>query len=112
MKFSPTTPDENYFRKWCSENGKWEVGLTQMLFGVRVRAGRAGDACPGVDYCAGPDPVFQMQLLAVIVTILEHETEDLEHWDIQSRLPGYERRPINQDPCWERLKKMANACSS
>lgn len=55
MKFTKTEPNENFFYRWVSENNIWEVGFTQMLFGVRVRAGKVGDIGCELDYCAGAD---------------------------------------------------------
>ncbi len=107
MKFHQIAPDENYsVLKLTSENGVWELGLTQMIFGVRVRAGVRGDGWCPVDYCGGADRCFVAALLSVITGILETFPEEVTPSEIQKLLPTYERKPISDDPCWEKLRAL------
>lgn len=55
MQFTKTEPNINFFQRLVSENEIWEVGFTQMLFGVRVRASIVGNGWCTLDYCAGDD---------------------------------------------------------
>lgn len=107
MKFVPTAPDENYpFLKFVTEDGRWEAGLCPVMYGVRVRAGPANSGTCAVDYCAGPDRLFQYQLLDTIIQILETFSSSVTEREIQDILPSYERKPINQDPCWPKLQAL------
>jgi hypothetical protein len=60
-----------------------------------------------VDYCAGPDPVFQRQLLATVITILAPISESIDAYELQQQFPSYARKPINLDPCWTKLQTMS-----
>lgn len=79
-----------------------------MLYGKRVRASIVGQPCVAVDYCAGADPVFLIHLLAVIVRIMEAFPESITEREVQDMMPGYDRRPIDEDPCWQKLQDMMN----
>ena len=106
MKFQQTDPDENYpLLKLVSENGRWEIGLTPVMFGVRVRGGLAGDGWCPIDYCGGDDRAFVGQLLAVMVQILETYPESISPGEISTLLPDYETKPISNDPCWKYLQE-------
>ena len=107
MRFTKTEPNENFFSRWVSENSIWEVGFTQMLFGVRVRAGKVGDIGCELDYCAGADLTWQMQLLIVIMTALEKLPESTTSKEIQLIFPIQNIKPIKNDNfCWLKLKKL------
>ncbi len=107
MNFQPVNPDANYFIRFASETGRWECGLTRMLFGVRVRAGVAGTGGCVVDYCAGADRVFMFELLLVVVEILEALPESTTEAELSAMLPGHTVKPINQDPaCWPQLQAL------
>lgn len=59
MNFKPAPITLNYsIRRFVSENGRWELGITPVLFGVRIRAGLANNEWCVVDYCAGDNWVF------------------------------------------------------
>ncbi len=109
MNFSRTEPDENFDILRClSEEGKWEFGVRQMLFGVRICGNPVGDGCYTFDYCAGNDMVFALQLFATVARILDLYPEDATPRQIQRDFPKYEIKPINRDPySWERLQEMA-----
>lgn len=104
----PTPDGSGLYSRYLSENGVWEVGFAQMLFGVRVRAGLADGCTFSVDYCAGPDRLFQAQLLAVVIRILEQYPENVSVRELENSLPTYQIRPINLDPCWQKLLDMAS----
>lgn len=110
MTLRPTDPDENLqILRLISAGGRWELGLAPMLFGVRVRAGLVGDYCVALDYCAGADTRFQMELLAVVIRIFETLPEAISPAELQRMLPQYKVRPINNDPCWGKLQAMEKA---
>lgn len=105
--FHKAEPDENFpLYRAVSEDGSYEVGLTPMLFGVRVRAGRVGAMSADIDYCAGADIGFQFQLLTTIIAILETIPVGTSSGDICRLMPRYEKRPINLDPCWPALQAL------
>lgn len=112
MTFKPTKPTKNFpiFRA-VSETERWEVGLVPVLYGVRVRAGLVGAAGVEIDYCAGDDRDFQFHLLVTIVSILSNLPETITERELQDMMPTYKVRPINHDPCWIKLQKMATSKS-
>lgn len=110
MKFTRAEPTENYPKlRMVSEDGAYEVGLYPVMFGVRIRAGRSNSPVCDIDYCAGADPLFQVLLLAAVVDILESLPDGTPSSEIQNMMPRFERKPINQDPCWGKLQAMAKA---
>jgi hypothetical protein len=52
MNFNPAEPNENFFQRWISEEGRWEIGFYRVIFGVRVRLGLVGADGVILDYCA------------------------------------------------------------
>ena len=109
MHFKLAEPDENFFYHWVSTGGIWEIGYTQMAFGVRVRAGRVGGQ-PDLDLCAGASRQFQGELLKAVMTILIPVSEDISSRELSDMFPRYTVKPINLDPhCWPTIKKMAEA---
>jgi len=108
VKFTEAPTDENYSeKKFVSETGQWEVGLWPAAFGVRVRAGRAGRGSCAIDYCAGAQRLFQLQLLGCIMDILESFPESVDMNTIENLMPGYKQKPIDQDPCWDKLRELS-----
>lgn len=109
MRFTAveSSPETGYTKTWASENNVWEIGIYPVLFGVRVRGGRVGCQGLDIDYCAGNDPVFLSQLLTTVMSILESFPETLTSQELHTLLPGYEKKPINLDPCWEKLQQLA-----
>ena len=109
MVFTLSAPDENYFHRWVSTGGRWEIGFVQMMFGVRVRAGLCGHGWVALDYCAGDDHQFQLELLRTVMAALISFPEDVTERQIQDVFPRYDVKPINRDPtCWPELQRMAN----
>ncbi|TXH09634.1 MAG: hypothetical protein E6R03_16450 [Hyphomicrobiaceae bacterium] len=108
MNFQSAPRTENYLiRRYVSEHGRWEVGLSPVLFGVRVRASLVGEAWCDVDYCAGDDWAFAAELLATVVIILESFPESVSGREVNRALPQWHARPINKDDCWPKLQAMA-----
>lgn len=109
MRFSKSPPCAEHMLspRWVSENGVWEIGVFQVMFGKRVRAGRINVDWCVVDYCAGQDDDFLKQLITTVIIILESFDENTPEIDIEQVLPTYKTKPINLDPCWAQLKKVA-----
>jgi hypothetical protein len=109
MVFKPAIADGlDFFHRWVSVGGRWEIGFTQMMFGVRVRMGLVGCGCVDLDYCAGADEEFQQELLRTVMTILIPISEDISPRQLSDTFPRYQIKPINKDPdCWPALQKMA-----
>jgi len=110
MKFTRTDTDEHFsIARWESHEGRWEAGLVPMLFGVRVRVGKVGACFVVIDYCAGADVRFQLELLITVFRILFAIDEQITEDQLAAMMPRYQKRPINLDPCWEELLEMAEA---
>lgn len=115
MKFREPTPQEvkqctneyNYLLTHISTDNRWFVGINRVMFGYRVVAWEENSYGPAVDYCAGDNSVFLMELLVTIVTILEYWSSDVNTEQVQKVMPTWKVRPINSDPCWEQLKKLS-----
>jgi hypothetical protein len=107
MVFNRAEPDANFFQRWVSTGGKWEIGFTRMMFGVRIRVGRVGSLCVDLDYCAGADVRFQEELMRVVMTILIPVSEEVTCRQLSDIFPDYEVRPIIKDKCWIQLQQMA-----
>lgn len=100
-------PMEGYHCIWRSENNVWYIGTWSVMFGVRAIAWRKDSTGRCIDYCAGDDPVFLGQLLVTLKTIFSFLPEDVSEDEVLRIMPGWERRPINRDACWETLQEMA-----
>ncbi|MGG6267071.1 hypothetical protein ACQ4M3_12970 [Leptolyngbya sp. AN03gr2] len=109
MRFNKAQPTVDLHLRWTSETEQWQVGLKPMLFGVRVRAGRTCNACFDIAYCAGKSVAFQQALLIVVVIILESFPESIGSSEIAQIMPEYRRKPISEDPCWQKLQDLALA---
>lgn len=109
MKFHPAPANDIiHSARALSEQGKWEFGFRQMIFGVRVSLSRIGDCAYTLDYCAADDPGFALLLYATMLAILERYPEDVAPYQLERDFPSYEIKPINRDPqCWPRLQEMA-----
>lgn len=112
MVFRQADPNQDFFYRWVSTGGKWEIGFTQMIFGVRVRVGRVGSMCVDLDYCAGASVSFQEELLRTVMTILIPVSEDITPRQLSDMFPRYTIRPIHKDACWPQLQQMAAAVLS
>ncbi len=99
---------EGYRTIYVSTDGLWFIGLKPVLFGVRVIAWRNDSTGPVVDYCAGADPIFMVDLLGTVAEIFRrHIPEGATEREVLSLMPQWERRPIDQDPSWLKLRAMA-----
>jgi len=108
MKFHHVPTDENYaILKLASEDGSYEVGLSPVIYGVRIRGGKANWGCCDIDYCAGADQLFQIRLLDTVVKILEMVPDGTSSGAICRVLPKCDRKPNNEDPCWEKLQALS-----
>lgn len=108
MRFIQTVPDQNFaIARWISEEGKWELGFRQMLFGIDVGLGTVGDDGCVLNYCAGNDQGFALILLATVAQILEHYPEDVRPYQLERDFPKYQFKPIYRDACWGKLQQMA-----
>lgn len=111
MKFHRVPTEPNFDRlKLVSEGGEWELGLWSVMFGVRVRFGRTGACGVELDYCAGADPLFQMELLNAVHIILQEIPETVTESELRRIFPDFHIKPINLDPyCWTELQRMRDA---
>jgi len=113
MKFSIAPRTINFpISRFVSENGRWEIGLVPVLFGVRVRAGLVGSDWVNVDYCAGDNPAFALELLATMLEIMTWLPEEITGGQVEAMMPKYQRRPIDRDPCWQKLQYLAESLRS
>lgn len=110
MTFHQVETDENFdVMKWVSTGGKWELGHYRVMFGVRVRFGRAGEGYVLLDLCAGSDRQLQDDLLRCVMAILLPVSEDSTSRQILEKFPCASSRikPIHKDICWEQIKELA-----
>lgn len=104
---------DGYTVVWQSQpKGILKIGVWPVLFGVRVIAWREGSFGRSVDYCAGSDETFLVELLYTIKAILSKCPEDVSEVQVESMMPPWEVRPISKDPaCWSALQRLAHADS-
>ena len=115
MNFSSAEPDEDLnIMRFTSENGVWELGIREVLYGYRINLNwmkpvpSYGEPHYHVlDYCGGADEAFVLQLLATVHLILSGIPETVTAQDIKRTFPGWKVRPIHKDPCWVKLQEMA-----
>lgn len=103
-----------FTQAWRSQpNAQWMVGFRPILFGVRVTllhnnpyGGCYDDLV--LDYCAGADTAFQMELLGAIAIVLHRLPETIDPHIVQRMFPTFAIKPINNDPaCWQEIQAMA-----
>ena len=85
MKFHkiPDDPElTGQFHRLVSENNVISIGVFQVMYGFRVRAGRANDSfgCY-MDWCAGGDWKDVERLYSLAVAILSQREEDYSCFD-------------------------------
>jgi hypothetical protein len=108
LKFIKTDPTEDFdLAHYISTGGQWEMGVRSMIFGVRICGNRVGSIAFVFDYCAGANMGFAHILLLVMFSILDNLPEDTTERELEKMLPGWEVRPIDKDPCWEKLQQLA-----
>lgn len=96
--------------RWTSENGVWEIGVYPVMYGKRIRAGIVKSPCCAVDLCAGRDEDVLKELAVLVMYILESFPEDVKTSEVEEVFPFCRVKPINNDPCWEELRKLALRC--
>lgn len=108
MIFTQVAKDENYdVVKYTSQGGRWDLGLKAMFFGVRLRFGLANYPVADLDYCAGDDIEFQLDLLRAVTLILLPVPEEITPREICDMFPKCRVKPVCLDPCWDVLVRMA-----
>jgi hypothetical protein len=87
MQFYPATDDSftGLSRRLVSESGLVEIGVFQVMFGWRVRAGFCKSPCCVLDWCAGGNSDDLEKLYGICVAILSKRKEDKLCFD---GLPG------------------------
>lgn len=93
---------------FVSPNRIWYLGTTRVLFGYRVSAWRADSGGPAVDYCAGANSSFRAELFLAILTIFAALPEEITENEIIDMMPTYSSKPINGDPCWEKIREIVD----
>lgn len=118
MKFrAPTTQERHesedmsnghYQLIWVSEGGVWGVGFKKVIFGMRVIAYElnGGGGC-AIDYCAADNPKFAIELASTVMAVMTGLPEGISSNELYDLMPKWTTRPINNDPCWPKLKSMA-----
>lgn len=104
---SETAEEGAYRVLFHSENRVWFLGTKPVLFGTRVIAWKAGSVGPSIDYCAGADSIFMVQLLMTVAEIFKKFPEGITESELEKQMPRWSVRPINDDPCWSELQAMA-----
>jgi hypothetical protein len=109
VKFTAaTTRHRDYpYHLLSSEDGLWHIAIKPVIFGSRVIAWRQDSAGPCVDYCAGDNPAFLFELLDAVTRIFQRMPDGISERQVTALMPRYERRPIDQDPCWPALQALA-----
>ena len=103
MHFESVEPDENYpIHKLRSQpNGNWELGLTPMIFGVRIRASLVGAMGCSLDYCCGDDPDQIYLWFGFVTALFFMLPEDISQNEVEKLFPRQTIKPIRLD---EKLK--------
>lgn len=100
MKFkeAPDDPENTYFHRMVSVDGKFYICVYPVLFGFRVRCGETDNKyfC-AVDACAGNDPDNLTILYNLYLAAMERcQTRD-EILEIFRRFPSSRKKPFNLD---------------
>lgn len=66
MKLEPDDGTTGLSPRYVSDDGKIEVGVYPVMFGVRVRAGYVGLGVCELDWCCGTNRVFLEGLLGAL----------------------------------------------
>lgn len=107
MNFVYAEPNEKYPIVRV-QSATWEVGLYPVLFGVRVAANPLGAGGYALDYCAGADPLMQVELFTLLVQILSRYPDTLRYDEAHRLFPRWTRRPMVNDPeCLAALRALA-----
>lgn len=109
MKFHPAEPNDGLkLLRMVSAGGRWEVGLHPVMFGVRVRAGLAGDMTYAIDLCAGNDPARIDLLLKLVVAFLDRFPESVRDGEVSRAVPLNTVKPVWNDAAF--MEKFLPLC--
>jgi len=73
--------DTGLTHRRVSECGRVEIGVYQVLFGFRVRAGFVGSPCCELDWCCGSDWVWVQVFYSIALGILSKRDVSAECFD-------------------------------
>ena len=99
MNFESVEPDENYPIRKCRSlpEGKWELGLTPMMFGVRIRASPPGSYGCSLDYCCGSDQDQIYFWFGFVMALFLMLPEDITQSELERLFPHQNVKPISLD---------------
>jgi hypothetical protein len=101
-------PTEDFpLAHYISPSGQWEMGVRQMIYGARVSGNRTGSHAFAFDYCGGANPGVIHLLLMVMLSILSRLPEATTERELEQMLPICIVKPIDRDPCWQKLQQLA-----
>ena len=84
-----------------------------MMFGVRVAFNPAGAGWITIDYCAGPERVWQELLLSMVRSILETVPETVTESELHDLFPVQRVKPMFNDPeCLRALTELTLAAQT
>jgi len=107
MKLIKAEENINFLEShFVSVNNKWEMGIFPVLFGYRVGVTRMGHCSYSLNYCAGSDKEFLIELFIAVYRLLELLPEDISINEFENLIPTYQYKPINKDACWPNLKAL------
>lgn len=78
-------------------DGKWDLGIVPVLYGMRVAANPVGDNFYKVNYCLGNNISLLCAAFISVLTILEKSPYP------DRDFPEWQARPIFQDNCFVNL---------
>ena len=94
MTFRRIAPN-GHFRalRLVSEGGRWEIGLSPYLHGMRLRMGLAGLPPRVMDFCLGRDEELFLKVLVAVLRRLEAVDEQSPPEAIDAVFPWAGTRP-------------------
>lgn len=94
MIFQRTTPSAHYRSlRLISEEGLWELGLSDYPSGVRLRMGKAGRPPSVLDFCLGHNPRLIAPALWSTLRLLDPLPESTSPLNIDAIFPWARTRP-------------------
>lgn len=99
MFWQEDEPNENFpIRRFVSRpTARWEIGLTPMAFGVRIRMGINGDCGCTLDYCCGSNHDEWFLYLGIICGICIFIPEDIPERELSRLFPYQKVKPLSKD---------------
>jgi hypothetical protein len=94
---------------WKSENGKWIVGVRQVLYGRRVFCYQPDDDSYILDYCTGDDLTVTIIVLMAVIKALYPLNESISPQRLTKFFPAQKSSPIvpRDMECFSRLLDLA-----